>query len=150
MSCLFIGWNHGSSKNVRPRPSEPWQHGCFLVKTQVIGAAEDTTAVCLPADPPHCGGKNEWMVNYIFVRTLAAAHNDCPCQNCNPWFRYALANERRSAGVKSQLICSLTIQLLIHKSTDNSQGQQSTSAKCYPRSCSLLRAQKFDLMAGIH
>ena len=37
---------------------------------------------------------------------LAAAHNDCPCRNCSPWYRYAQANETRSAGVKSQLICS--------------------------------------------
>ena len=45
---------------------------------QAIGAAEDTTAVCLPADPPAHGRQKERMVNYIFVRTLAAAHNDCP------------------------------------------------------------------------
>ena len=37
---------------------------------------------------------------------LAAAHNDCPCRNCSFWYRYAQANETRSAGVKSQLICS--------------------------------------------
>ena len=36
-----------------------------------IGAAEDTTAVCLPADPPAHGRQKERMVNYIFVRTLA-------------------------------------------------------------------------------
>ena len=35
------------------------------------GTAEDTTAVCLPADPPAHGRQKERMVNYIFVRTLA-------------------------------------------------------------------------------
>ena len=54
---LFI--YRGSSKNVWPRPSEPWQHGCFLVKTQTIGAAEDITAVSLPADPPAHGRQKE-------------------------------------------------------------------------------------------
>ena len=77
-----------------------------MIRTQAIGAAEDTTAVCLPADPPAHGRQKERMVNYIFVISLAAAHNDCPCRNCSPWCRYAQANETRSAGVKSQLICS--------------------------------------------
>ena len=48
--------------------------------------------------PPAHGRQKERMVNYIFVRTLAAAHNDCPCRNCSPWYRYAQANETRSAG----------------------------------------------------
>ena len=56
--------------------------------------------------PPAHGRQKERMVNYIFVRTLAAAHNDCPCRNCSPWYRYAQVNETRCAGVKSQLICS--------------------------------------------
>ena len=43
----------------------------FLFRTQAIGTAEDTTAVCLPADPPAHGRQKERMVNYIFVRTLA-------------------------------------------------------------------------------
>ena len=75
-------------------------------RTQAIGAAEDTTGVCLPADPPAHGRQKERMVNFIFVRTLAAAHNDCPYRNCSPWYIYVQANETRSAGVKSQLICS--------------------------------------------
>ena len=61
--------------------------------------------VYLQIHQPMADRKRE-MVNYIFVRTLAAAHNDCPCRNCSPWYRYAQANETRSAGVKSQLICS--------------------------------------------
>jgi len=86
-----------------------WTSGvCFLVNTPVIGAAEDTTALCLLADPP----AHEWMVNSIFVKPLAAAHNDCPCRNCSFWYRYAHANETRSAGVQSQLIWSYSIQPL--------------------------------------
>ncbi|KAK2141107.1 hypothetical protein NP493_5391g00000 [Ridgeia piscesae] len=51
--------------------ANPDKHGCFLFRTQAIGAAEDTTAVCLPADPLAHGRQKERMVNYIFVRTLA-------------------------------------------------------------------------------
>ena len=82
------------------------------------------------------------MVNYVFVRTLPAARNHCPCRNCSPWYRYAQANE---TGVKSQPICSESTQLFIHKSTDNSQGQQSTSAEM------LFSAESTDVrIAGIH
>ena len=57
-----------------------------------MGAAEDTTAVRLPAVPPAHGRKKERMVNYVFVRTLPAARNHCPYRNCSPWYRYAQAN----------------------------------------------------------
>ena len=40
--------------------------------------------------------------------------------------------------------------VFFYKSTDNSQGQQSTRAECYPRSYSPMRAHKFDIMAGMH
>ena len=77
-----------------------------MFRTQAIGAAEDSTAVCLPADPPAHGRQKERMVNLCQNSGLAAAHNDCPCRYCSPWDRYAQANETRSACVKSQLICS--------------------------------------------
>ena len=51
-----------------------------VYQTQVMDAAEDTTAVRLPADPPAHGRQKEWMVNYVFVRTLSAARNHCPYQ----------------------------------------------------------------------
>ena len=62
--------------------------------------------VYLQIHQPMADRKSEWWMMTIFVRTLAAAHNDYPCRNCSPWYRYAQANETRSAGVKSQLICS--------------------------------------------
>ena len=39
--------------------TNPDNMAVFLVKTQVIRAAEDTTAVCLPADPPAHGRQKE-------------------------------------------------------------------------------------------
>ena len=61
-----------------------------------MGAAEDTTAVRLPADPP------AQRVNGVI--NLPAARNHCPGRNCSPWYRYAQTNGTRSAGVKSQQI----------------------------------------------
>ena len=57
-----------------------------MVKAQVIGAAEDTTAVRLPADPP--------------------AHDRQKTESVNGELRHAQTNEVRSAGVKSQSMCS--------------------------------------------
>ena len=59
--------------------------------------------VRLPADLPAHVRQKEWMVNYVFVRTLPAARNYCPYRNCSHWYSYAQDNEN---GVESQPICS--------------------------------------------
>ncbi|KAK2188616.1 hypothetical protein NP493_127g04055 [Ridgeia piscesae] len=106
------------------------QHVLFIYRDGTMALARTSGQVLANPDnmAVFCSGRNQLELQktlqlYVYLQIhqterengelhlcqnsgLATAHNDCPCRNCSPWYRYAQANETRSAGVKSQLICS--------------------------------------------